>query len=167
MLRQAAQPGGPRREGPSREGRRNNRSQHRAVSAHMSRLRRVLWPFRHDGHTKNGCCRAWVWRRPSTSMLLRRLRVFDFRVRLPPLAGGTVSSTTAPGVSPTSYCPTSDSPSVGRHARNVIFTARVKKSLRIAPTVEAFLACVGTKSRDGQSKLFFHRDRVEGKKRPL
>ena len=83
-------------------------------------------------------------------MLLRRLRVFDFRVRLPPLAGGTVSSTTAPGVSPTSYCPTSDSPSVGRHARNVIFTARVKKSLRIAPTVEAFLACVGAKSKDGQ-----------------
>ena len=138
MLRQAAQPGGPRREGPSREGRRNNRSQHRAVSAHMSRLRRVLWPFRHDGHTKSGCCRAWVWRRPSTSMLLRRLRVFDFKVRLPPLAGGTVSSTTAPGVSPTSYCPTSDSPSVGRRARHFIFTGTGSREKNDRSEVRAF-----------------------------
>ena len=76
--------------------------------------------------------------------------MFDFRVRLPPLAGGTVSTPTAPGVSPTSFIPPSDSPSVGRRVRNLVFTERVKKSLRIAPTVEAFLACVGAKSKDGQ-----------------
>ena len=38
----------------------------------------------------------------------------------------------------------------GGNSGRLFPTTRVKKSLRIAPTVEAFLACVGAKSKDGQ-----------------